>query len=170
MFARHAMQPTPFAGSYIALKPVIESANVVREAALQRAASTPKSSRSRPSSAPGSSSRLPPLISYHYHRCLVQVSLVCTPLPWNLCPNRGFEHLSYSRVYEGLDDGFFGESIRWNSCMSTVLVVSYSCRHGVLSQGVSRVTPYSHHHYPRWVDTLLISTLKNTLQRQGWVE
>jgi hypothetical protein len=58
--ALYAMQPTPFLGSYIALKPVIESANIVRQAALQHAASTPKSSRSRPSSAPGSSSRLPP--------------------------------------------------------------------------------------------------------------
>ena len=53
------------------------------------------------------------------------------------------------------------------SSLAAVLVVS--CKRGVLSQGVSRVSPYSHHHSHRWVGALLISTFKDTLQRQGWV-
>jgi hypothetical protein len=44
-------------GSFIALKPVIESANIVKQSSLQRSAGTPKSSGSRPSSAPSSTAR-----------------------------------------------------------------------------------------------------------------
>jgi hypothetical protein len=44
-------------GSFIALKPVIESANIVKKASVQRSNATPKSAGSRPSSAPTSASR-----------------------------------------------------------------------------------------------------------------
>ena len=47
-------------GSFIALKPVIESANFVRQTSLQRSAVTPKSPGSRPVSAPSTTSRPAP--------------------------------------------------------------------------------------------------------------
>jgi hypothetical protein len=119
---------------------------------------TPRPPRSSVGPFSCSSSRLPPVIPYHYYRTLVQTSPVCTPLQLSV----------WDRMWRTCWWILWWKySVDIYSSMAAVLVVS--CRRGVLSQGVSRVSPYSHHHSHRWVGALLISTFKDTLQRQGWV-